>query len=105
MARKSYKSYGNHSLSKRHRRRNIQWFIVAIVVLAVLLSVLLKGNLDKETVAEVDDPKLLNHIMPKTVKIDDPPKPQKKPVAVKPKPVKATPVNEVKLAQFLDSIK
>ena len=81
MARKNYKSYGNYSLSRRHRRRNIQWFIVAMVVLVVLLTILLKDKGEKEPVAEKDI-KSVNPVLPENIEID-----KKEPVVVK-SPVK-----------------
>lgn len=101
MARRSYKSHYTTNLSAKLRRRNIQWFVLAVVVLVILLFVLLKDGSDKTEADSKDN--VVKNILPENVKIEDPgkdvsmegtglrvveepkPKPRPKP---KPKPVK-----------------
>lgn len=87
MARKNYKSYGNHSLSNRHRRRNIQWFIVAVVVLIVLLSILLKTNRGKEPIVNDSDIETINPVLPDNIEIVEMPKSSDKEPEVPAEPV------------------
>ena len=84
MARKSYGSYSS-SLSRKHRRRNIQWFILALAVLAALLWILLKDGKDDQ--ADVAD----SGVLPPDVKVEDPVKPTP-PAPVVEKPVEPAPV-------------
>jgi LysM repeat protein len=94
VARKSYGSYGSSSLSSKHRRRNIQWFILALVVLIILLSILLKdGKNDEDS---------NGGIMPGDIKVKEPPKPippkpqpiEPEPKPIEPKPLPAGPLSE-----------
>ena len=106
MARRSYKSHYTTNLSAKLRRRNIQWFVLAVVVLVILLFVLLKDGSDKTKADSKDG--VAKNILPDDVTIEDPgkdvsmegtdirvveePKPEPKPVKTpetkKPEPVK-----------------
>lgn len=102
MVRKSYGSYGSSSLSSKHRRRNIQWFILALVVLIILLSILLKDGKNEE-----EDPN--DNIMPGNIKVKEPepkpkpiePEPKPKPIEPepKPKPVEPEPASTIALSE------
>ena len=69
MARRSYKSNYTSNLSSKLRRRNIQWFIFAVVVLVILLFVLLRGGGDNADTVSNDDP--MKTVLPDDITIED----------------------------------